>query len=256
MGEKMRNSGIDIIGEISWGTHFCQFYQIKEDLIDILIPYFKAGLENNEFCLWVISEQLEEEEAKEVLRVAVPDIDAYLENGQIEILPYTYWHVEGDALDPQTVLNHLIEKTNHVLVSGYEGLRYSGNDLFGHEKLLDSMIGKYPMMALCTYFLDVCSVTTSFDIVANHQFALIKREGQWEKIESSCQKNTIEYTQTEKALQESEEQYKAIFDNSLDGIYYNSRWNYSCSQSSRLPDVWDDRRRNYSGWKKWNCRYI
>jgi hypothetical protein len=52
MDEKMRKSGIDIIGDLPWGAHFCQFYQTKEDLMDILVPYFKAGLENNEFCLW------------------------------------------------------------------------------------------------------------------------------------------------------------------------------------------------------------
>ena len=56
MNEKLRKSGIDIIGDISWGTHFCQFYQTKEDLMDMLIPYFKAGLENNEFCLWITSQ--------------------------------------------------------------------------------------------------------------------------------------------------------------------------------------------------------
>jgi hypothetical protein len=45
-----RISGIDIIGDIPWGTHFCQFYQTREDLIDILVPHFKAGLENNDFA--------------------------------------------------------------------------------------------------------------------------------------------------------------------------------------------------------------
>jgi hypothetical protein len=45
----MRTSGIDIIGNISCGTHFCQFYQTKEDLMDILIPYLMAWLDNNEF---------------------------------------------------------------------------------------------------------------------------------------------------------------------------------------------------------------
>ena len=49
MNKNIRNSGIDIIGDMPWGTHFCQFYQTTEDLIDILVPYFKAGLENNEF---------------------------------------------------------------------------------------------------------------------------------------------------------------------------------------------------------------
>jgi len=37
--------------------------------MDVLIPYFKAGLENNEFCLWVIPEPLDEEEAKEALKM-------------------------------------------------------------------------------------------------------------------------------------------------------------------------------------------
>ncbi len=40
--KNLRYSGIGIIGDLSWGTHFCQFYQTREDLIDILVPYFKT----------------------------------------------------------------------------------------------------------------------------------------------------------------------------------------------------------------------
>lgn len=90
MRSSNRISGIDIIGNVPGGTHFCQFYQTKEDLIDILIPYFKAGLENNEFCLWIIPEQLNQEEAKEALKVVIPDINTYLENGQIEVVYLSY----------------------------------------------------------------------------------------------------------------------------------------------------------------------
>jgi hypothetical protein len=46
-----RKTGIDILGDVPWGTHFCLFYKTKEDLFDILVPYFKAGLESNEFCI-------------------------------------------------------------------------------------------------------------------------------------------------------------------------------------------------------------
>jgi hypothetical protein len=91
MNKNLRSSGIDIIGDVPWGTHFCQFYQTKEDLMDILVPYFKAGLENNEFCMWVTSKPLGVEEAKKAMRVAVPDIDIYLEKGQIEIISYPDW---------------------------------------------------------------------------------------------------------------------------------------------------------------------
>ncbi|NQT00384.1 MAG: MEDS domain-containing protein [Planctomycetes bacterium] len=48
MEAKLRKTSIDVVGNVPWGTHFCQFYQTKEDLIGILVPYFKAGLEDNE----------------------------------------------------------------------------------------------------------------------------------------------------------------------------------------------------------------
>ena len=51
MKEALRKTGIDIIGEVPWGTHICLFYEAKSDLLEILVPYFKAGLENNEFCV-------------------------------------------------------------------------------------------------------------------------------------------------------------------------------------------------------------
>ncbi|HWQ48968.1 MAG TPA: MEDS domain-containing protein [Methanosarcina sp.] len=214
-----RISGIDIIGNVPWGMHFCQFYRTKEDLMDLLVPYFKAGLEDNEYCLWAISEPIDEEEAKEALKVSIPDIDAYLQNGQIEIIPYTYWHVEEDGFDPQTVLNHLIEKTIKALASGYNGLRYSGNYLSGHEKLLDSAIGEYSMMALCTYPIDKYSAVEILDTIANHQFALTKKEDTWEKMECSYQKNNKECKQAEEALSVSEERFRNLVTASSEMVY-------------------------------------
>ena len=49
-------TGIDAIDKTPWGTHVCQFYQTRGDLIDILVPYFKGGLEDNELCLLLTSE--------------------------------------------------------------------------------------------------------------------------------------------------------------------------------------------------------
>ena len=46
-----RNIGADVLQSVPWGTHFCQFYKTKEDMLDLLVPYFKAGLENQ--MAWV-----------------------------------------------------------------------------------------------------------------------------------------------------------------------------------------------------------
>jgi len=81
-----RKSGIKVIGDVPWGTHFCQFYRTKEDLIDILVPYFKTGLENNEFCMWITSTPLKVKEAKAALGEVVKDLEERISKGQIEIL--------------------------------------------------------------------------------------------------------------------------------------------------------------------------
>jgi hypothetical protein len=107
MNKDLRHSGIDIIEDVPWGTHFCQFYQTREDLIDILVPYFKTGLENNEFCMWVTSQPLGVEETKEVLKQAIPNIDIYLEKGQLEIIPYYHWYVKEGTFDSNRVLNRV-----------------------------------------------------------------------------------------------------------------------------------------------------
>jgi len=202
MKGQLRKSGIDIIGDVPWGTHFCQFYQTKEDLIEILIPYFKTGLENNEFCLWVTSKLLESEEAKEVLKKAVPDIDVYLDKGQIEIIPETHFYLKHGVFDAEKALKTGAEKLSHATAGGYCGLRASGNiswlkkidwdNFIDYEEKVDSAIGNYRIIALCTYSLDGCNATEVIDVFANHQFALIKRNGKWEQIESPKRKKAEE----------------------------------------------------------------
>ena len=83
------------------GNAFLPVLQDKRRFNGYTIPYFKTGLENNEYCLWTLSESIDKEKAKETLKAAIPDINAYLQSGQIEIVPYTYWPRRRNSLDPQ-----------------------------------------------------------------------------------------------------------------------------------------------------------
>ncbi len=214
MGGNLRKSGIDIIGNVPWGTQFCQFYQTKEDLIDILIPYFKTGLENNEFCFWVTSQPLEAEEAKEALRKAVPDIDVYLGNGQIEIVSFTCGYANEGVFDSEKDISWWVKKLDQVLSSGYDGLRMAGNTswlkgewnyFLDYEIKMDGNFGKRQMISLCPFSLDMCSAAEIIDIAFKHQFALIKREGKWERIENTGRENTLKQKKEDETLRQSEE---------------------------------------------------
>ena len=135
MQKDLRKSGIDAIGDTPWGTHICQFYQTKDDLVDILVPYFKAGLENNEFCMWVTSEPLNQKYAEEAMRKSVPDFGKYLKKGQIEIIPHTEWYLKDNTFDLQRVLDDWLDKLHLALTNGYDGMRVTGNTAWLEKKL-------------------------------------------------------------------------------------------------------------------------
>jgi signal transduction histidine kinase len=202
MTQQVRKLGIDVIREAAWGTHLCQFYHAKEDLVDILVPYFKTGLENNEFCMWVTSEPLSAGDAKISLSKVVKDLDDYVRKGQIEILDYDQWYTKSGEFDPHEVLQGWLKKENQALKRGFDGLRLTGNTFWleqerwrnftDYEAMVDNVIGKYRMIAICSYCLDKCGASEVIDVVANHQFALIRRSGKWELIQSAERKRAQE----------------------------------------------------------------
>lgn len=198
----VRKFGIDLVGDIPWGTHLCQFYESKQDLIDILVPYFAEGLRNNEFCMWVTSPPLEVAEAKKALAKAIPEIDEYLREGQLEVVSYSDWYLKGGKFDCTRVLQGWVEKEKNALKNGFEGLRLTGNTFWierslwqsfvDYEEAVNSVIGEHKMLALCTYCLANCSGTDVLDVVRNHIGTLVKQGDKWVLVENVLHRKKAE----------------------------------------------------------------
>ena len=194
----MPNTGIDVIGDAPWGTHFCQLYKNPEELIEILVPYFKAGLDNNESCMWITSPPFTPEMAAAALRKAEPRIDQYLREKRLVFLPHSQWYLEEGRWEPQSIFSRWIEKTEQAVSQGFDGLRVTGDTnwlekekwsvLAGYESSVDDTIGNRHFLSLCTYPLEKCTLPEILEVVRNHQFAIIKNEIGWELIESAGQK--------------------------------------------------------------------
>ena len=196
MYSELRNSGISVVGDMPWGTHFCHFYETKQDLLDTLVPYFKAGLESKEFCLWVVSnaELITVEEAKEALEQAVPDLDRHLSDENIEILDGLDWYLEDNVFNLERVTSAWDAKLKRALALGYDGLRVSGDTFWlgetewkefcAYEKQLNDSIADRPMTVLCTYPLAKSGAAEILDVVQTHQFAIARRQGEWKVIQS------------------------------------------------------------------------
>ena len=201
---ELRKSGIDVLGEIPWGSHFCNFYETRQDLLEILTSYFKAGIEDHEFCLWVIpwsSDQFTIDEASTILRKAIPDFDHYLSQGSIEIVFAKEWFQGEEVYDLNGVISRFVEKLDKALSRGFNGMRVNGgsewlldkeSDLATFERMVGELIAGQRMIALCNFPLHGIKGDDVFDIAQTHQFAIARRKGEWKVIEPGIDINAAE----------------------------------------------------------------
>ena len=191
----MRRAGIDVVGDIPWGTHFCLFYDTKADLLETLVCYCKAGLQSQEFCLWVVAPPVTREDALEALRQAVPSFDRYLPDGGIEIVPARDWYLQDGTFDLNRVIAGWNETLRRASARGYVGVRVTGDtawlerkhwkDFCEYEDALNESIANQRLAVLCTYPLAACGAQEILDVVRTHEFAVTKRRGSWDVIETA-----------------------------------------------------------------------
>lgn len=188
-------SGLPVVGSVEWGSHLCHFYRSRADLAEPLVSYFRQGLANNEQCLWVACQPLDAELARQALRAEVPDLASYEERGQIEIIDYRDWYQRTGDMDGAGVLQMWIERERAALASGFSGLRLTGNtfwleredwdDFAAYEAAVHEAFRGRNILALCSYSLERCTIDDVLDVLGNHEFALLRREGRWELIRSA-----------------------------------------------------------------------
>ena len=198
MSTEMRKTGVDVVGDMPWGTHFCLFYETRADLVETLVSYCKAGLESQEFCLWVVAEPLTEKDATQALRRVVPDLEQYLDESSIEIVAARDWYLQDGTFDLNRVIRGWNEKLARASAKGYAGVRVTGDtawlekkdwkDFCEYEESLNQAIAGQRLTVLCTYPLAACGAAEILDVVRTHQFAVTKRRGSWDVIETAGHK--------------------------------------------------------------------
>jgi len=204
MDTNLRTVGIPGLDKAPWGMHFCQFFKSKEGLIETLVPYFKEGLENNEFCYWVTTQPLDVNDARKAMISAVSQFDRYEQDKQFEIVQSDEWYFKDSNFDVQRVLQGWQEKLHYALARGYDGMRATGwfnpvwldqtrwHDFYEYEQMLNETFEKSKMIVLCNYALDHCGVNEVIDVIRNHHFTRIERKGAWDWVESAELKRTKE----------------------------------------------------------------
>ncbi|MDD5671557.1 MAG: PAS domain-containing protein, partial [Candidatus Omnitrophica bacterium] len=179
------------------------------------------------------------------------DFDEYVRKGQIEILPYSEWYLKGGSFKSERVLNGWVEKLEQAFRRGYAGLRLTGNTFWlekkdwdkftDYEEAINRVIGRYRMIAVCTYSLNRCNAFEVIDVVRNHQFALINRHGKWELIESS------EHKQLELQLHGKGKELQTLLDSVPAMVFYKDKENRFILTNKMFEDTMGLKKEDFEG---------
>ncbi len=182
-----KKNGIDFLRQLAWGSHVCVFYGTPNDLEDILVPYFQAGLLNNEFCLWITSDTPVKTSGEAGINPKMPDFADYLETGQLEFISHNDIYLQDGIFHKKKALRSLFKKYNQAIEQGYDGMRVGGCmpwlengdclELNEYENIVNNTIGNAKTMTLCAYPLDKCTASDFIDIMNTHKYAIDKHHG-------------------------------------------------------------------------------
>jgi hypothetical protein len=179
-------SGIPGIDDLRWGSHICQWYCKRGDLADTLVPYFEAGLQNNERCIWLTAPPYEMAGAKHDLERTVAGLDQMIADRQLRI--------HGNSLRGINVVEHWLVEEREALAAGYNGIRIASNTSFVSEDdwriFIDyenafnrELLHEHRIVALCSYNLLDVTPTKMFDAVHNHHVTIHKAGADWTALE-------------------------------------------------------------------------
>lgn len=201
--EEPRKSGIGILNDVAWGKHICAFYGSKEDLLSMLIPYFKAGLLNNELCFWSLSEDLNVEDAEAALSKEIAHLDAYIRKGQMKIIDSKQLYEDPAGFDQEKAINFWIEEEKNALKQGFDGMRVSGSGNWAHgfkwqslcnyEKRVNDIIGTKKVIAICTYSFYKFSMLEMMAVGIHHAVIIAKQDDKIVNFAPTSQQIFMEY---------------------------------------------------------------
>ena len=164
-------------------NHCCYFYENKVNLLKVLSSFFKEGLENNEYCIWVLPEDITEQEIIDYFLKENYKFDEYLEKEQFKFYNFQHWYATSGSFDVKNILDRWIQNLKYALKKGYSGMRITGDvclisqedldNFLDYELQLNSLIKEKFINAICTYPIIKYQKYQILDIASTHQSVLI-----------------------------------------------------------------------------------
>jgi hypothetical protein len=196
--------GIPGLGAAPYGLHICHFYPTRQDLVDGLVPYFEAGIDNNERCIWVTSSPLPAQDA--LIEISKSEkLMRAVTSGQLRVFDAIEWYGEPETFDAEQVIQHWLEEEQRALADGFQGLRITGNtsfvprsrwyQLIEYERNLHDRIRNRRIIACCSYLREQCGAVEVLEVTRCHHGSLDRTDDHWDLFLEKPKADVVEPTE-------------------------------------------------------------
>ena len=164
------------------GEHVCHFFEGFADQKAVVLPFFREGLENDEHCIFITSEQSVDEWIEEFRTFGV-DVEQETSRGALLILPKDSWRQPGDfnaivkAREALGMFDELLPRFTGIRIAGDAAWAQNPDlpveQLCHWEATANLVYEGLPIRAICQYKLSGHSPQAMHTALRTHPTVLL-----------------------------------------------------------------------------------
>lgn len=170
--------------DISHYNHVCAFFDSTREEYEVLSPFFRDGLENNEKTIHIVNPGLVEEHLQQLKSHGL-DTDGCQACGQLEVLSWDDVYLADGRFDQDRMVGAIDAVIAAGQQAGYAKMRIMGNmgwtlkgcpgtdEVIEFESRVNEVLSRTKQMAICVYDMSKVSGALMMDILRSHPLTLI-----------------------------------------------------------------------------------
>ncbi len=180
-----KQQSVTLCGETITGSpHICAFFDSREEQYEILLPWLKEGIDNNEEVLTILESNKHHEHRLRLLEANIP-VEETVQRGQLKVVASEDTYLREGAFAAERMFN-IVEQALIGASSGpYRRFRGCGemewalknmpgtDELMEYEARLNHLSKKHECSILCIYDINRFSGSAVADVLATHSHVIM-----------------------------------------------------------------------------------
>jgi hypothetical protein len=180
-----KQQSLTICGEVHAAPmHICGFFDSEDERYEVILPYLKEGLENNEEVLNILETTSYDNHCNRLRNAGIP-VEEKLSSSQLKVLSADESYVKGGSFAADNMYNMVEEALISSEEAGYDSIRACGDmawalknlpgtdELIQYEARLNILTPKHSCSLICMYDVNRFSGGAFADILATHPYVII-----------------------------------------------------------------------------------